>query len=186
MSEPEWRVIALGEVAELEVERIAVESASSYEIAGVLNAGQGLFGRETIAGSQTNYPSLHRLKSGQLVYRKLTAWEGPITVVLPEFEGMFVSSEFPTFRLDRSHVEPDFMRLVCQRPAFWREMRLRSTGTAERRNRLKPDELLQVQVELPPLDEQRRIVRALQSVDGALAAAKFLQVRTDTFLDVTP
>ncbi len=183
MSQSEWTLLSLADFAELDIHRVSVEPTSAYEIAGVLNAGRGLFAREAIVGSQTNYPSLHRLEPGQLVYRKLTAWEGPITVVTPEFEGMFVSSEFPTFRLDQSVVVGDFMRLVCQRPAFWQEMRRRSTGTPERRNRLRPDELLQVEVKLPPLDEQRRIVGVLQTLDAGLAAATLLAARAESFLN---
>jgi type I restriction enzyme, S subunit len=183
MSRSEWTLLPLGDFAELDIRRVSVEATSTYEIAGVLNAGQGLFAREAIVGSQTNYLSLHRLEAKQLVYRKLTAWEGPITVVTPEFEGMFVSSEFPTFKVDEEVVRADFMRLVCQRPAFWQEMRRRSAGTPERRNRLKPDELLQVEVELPPLSEQQLIVGAFQTVDAALAAAKLLMARAESFLN---
>jgi type I restriction enzyme S subunit len=144
---------------ELDIERVSVVPDQSYDIAGVLIAGRGLFRRGTIQGSQTTYPTLHRLRTGQLVYRKLTAWEGPITVVSPEFAGAFVSSEFPTFSLDQTRVLPEFLRFVCQRTTFHDEMRLRSTGTAERRNRLD------IEIELPPLAEQRRIAQAIASVD---------------------
>ncbi len=74
MSESEWALITLGDVAEIDIHRVSVESAGTYKIAGVLNGGKGLFARETIVGSQTNYPSLQLLEPGQLVYRKLTAW----------------------------------------------------------------------------------------------------------------
>jgi len=162
-------------VATLDIERVSVEPHGEYPIVGVLNAGQGLFWRESIAGRDTTYKVLHRLKTGHLVYRKLTAWEGPITVVPPDFEGGFVSTEFPTFTLDESQILPEFMALLCQRPSFWREMRFRSTGTAERRNRLKPSELLAISIDLPPLAEQGRLVevgRAVARAERELAALR--------------
>jgi type I restriction enzyme, S subunit len=172
MAAAEWEIVALAELATLDIERVPVQPDDEYRPAGVMIAGQGLFWRETIRGRETNYPALHRLKTGQLVMRKLTAWEGPITTVPPEFEGGYVSSEFPTFTLDSTRLLPAYMRLVCQRPTFHAEMRLRSTGTAERRNRLKPADLLSIAIELPAIDEQERIVALIAAVDDAIAATQ--------------
>jgi type I restriction enzyme, S subunit len=167
----DWETVPLGDVATLGIERVAIQLDDEYRLAGVLIAGQGLFWREAICGRETNYPALHRLREGQLVMRKLTAWEGPITTVPPEFDGAYVSSEFPTFTLDKARVLPQYMRLICQRPSFHAEMRLRSTGTAERRNRLKPDDLLSIEVTLPPIDEQGEIVSVLAAAEDAAAAS---------------
>jgi type I restriction enzyme M protein len=162
------RHVRLAEIAVLDTTKVRVEADDEYAIVGVLNAGQGLFWRETISGSATTYSTLQRLKKGQLVYRKLTAWEGPITVVPAEFDGGYVSSEFPTYTLDEKVVLPDFMALVCQRPALWNEMRKRSKGTAERRGRLNPQDLLAVEIELPDLESQAEFValaRLARAVD---------------------
>lgn len=166
----EWEMVPLGDVATLDIERMPVRPDDEYRLVGVLIAGQGLFWRDTIRGRETNYAALHRLREGQLVMRKLTAWEGPITTVPPEFDGGYVSSEFPTFTLDETRLLPEYMRLICQRPSFHAEMRLRSTGTAERRNRLKPEELLSIDVELPPIDEQRVVVAVTSAMDAGLDA----------------
>jgi type I restriction enzyme S subunit len=163
----EWRRVRLADVARLDVETVAVVGDDEYPVAGVLIAGRGLFWRGTINGSATTYQGLHRLREGQLVYRKLTAWEGPITVVPPAFDGAFVSPEFPTLTLDHSQILPEFMRFICRRPSFHAEMRTRSTGTAERRNRLKPTDLLDIEINLPPLGDQRRVAAAT-SVEDAL------------------
>ena len=152
--------VGLGDVAALDIDRVAVVADGRYPIAGVQIAGEGLFRRETISGANTNYPRLHRLCSGQLVYRKLTAWEGPITVVPEDFEGAFVSPEFPTFTLDEARLHPEFMRFVCKQGWFHLEMRAGSTGTAERRNRLKPEDLLAIEMPLPSLDDQRSVAAA--------------------------
>jgi type I restriction enzyme S subunit len=166
----QWEIVPLGDVAELDIERITVEPDAEYRLVGVLIAGHGLFWRDTILGSKTTYPTLHQLRAGQLVMRKLTAWEGPITTVQAEFDGGYVSSEFPTFRLDESRLLPEYMRLICQRPRFHAEMRLRSTGTPERRNRLKPEDLLSIEIDLPPIEEQHLIVDAAAASDAVCHA----------------
>jgi type I restriction enzyme S subunit len=60
-----WRLVQLGEVATLDVEKVRVVPGTTYQIAGVLNAGQGMLRRDPIDGSDTNYPALHRLRAGQ-------------------------------------------------------------------------------------------------------------------------
>jgi len=163
-----WTRVSVGDVAHLDVDRVPVAVGETYRIAGVLNAGQGMLEREPIDGSDTNYPALYRLRADQLVMRKLTAWEGPITVVPPSFDGYFVSPEFPTFTLDESLISPGYMRLVCQRPEFWGQMRDRSTGSVQRRKRVSPGQLAQIRFDLPPLPEQRRIIDLIAAADTAI------------------
>ena len=100
--------------------------------------------------------------------RKLTAWEGPITTVDDEYDGFFVSPEFPTFTLDRRALDPSFMRLVCQTPSLWEAMKNTSTGTVQRRKRVSPSALLSIELDLPPVQEQRRIVNLIATVDNAI------------------
>lgn len=169
MADAEWESVRLGDVATLDIEKVAVQPDGEYALVGVLIAGQGLFRRETICGRDTNYATLHRLRTGQLVMRKLTAWEGPITTVPPKFDGCYVSSEFPTFTLDASRLLPEYMRLICQRPEFHAEMRMRSTGTAERRNRLKPEDLLSIEIDLPNVEVQRGIVATVMPIEALIA-----------------
>ena len=166
------REVRLRDIAQLDIERVPVSIDEEYRAAGVLNGGKGVFDRGTLLGSETNYPALHRLRSGLLVMRKLTAWEGTVTVVPDAFDGFVVSTEFPTFALDTEQILPPFMTLLCQRPEFWEALRVRSTGTVQRRKRVSPGQLLDVPVPLPPLAEQRRIVDLVATVDDVVAATR--------------
>lgn len=151
------------------IEQVHIESSAEYRVAGVTIAGGGLFWRPLMRGTETRYPKMHRLRSGALVYRKLTAWEGPITVVPDEFDGAVVSPEFPTFALDERVVNLQFIAFLCRLPSLHAEMRARSTGTAERRNRLKPEDMLHVPVEVPSL-EQQELIGALRRLSNTLMA----------------
>lgn len=167
-----WRRLPLGDVAKLDVERVLVAEGRRYRAAGVLNEGKGLFVRETLSSTDTNYSHLHRLRAGQLVMRKLTAFEGSIGIVPAELADHFVSPEFPTFTLEKSELLPEYMSLICKQPSFWHEMWLRSTGTVQRRKRVNPEALLSIEIDLPPLREQRRIVDLVVSVDSYVTAAR--------------
>lgn len=109
------------------------------------------------------------LRAGQVVMRKLTAWEGPIAVVPAHFAGFVVSGEFPTFTL-APEMAPDWMGHVCRSPRLWAEMKNRVSGTVQRRKRLSPEQLLQIQLPIPPREVQARIAEILDAVDDQITA----------------
>jgi len=132
--------------------------------------GRGLIDRDPFVGGVSAYRRLTPISPGQLVLRSITAWEAPITVVPEGFQGRHVSGVFPVFDIDRSQLSPEYMRLVCQWPAFWNELRTRAVGTVLRRKTLNARQLQEVPLNLPSLEEQRRIVDLMSSVDSYIAA----------------
>nr|WP_246620383.1 restriction endonuclease subunit S [Streptomyces corallincola] len=159
----------LGEVMRLDIQRTPMKPGTTYRLAGVLNAGKGVITKGELDGGDTEYAAMNVLRANQVVMRKLTAWEGPITVVPAEFDGFVVSNEFPTFTLG-PELMPDWMRHVCGSPRLWAEMKNRVSGTVQRRKRLNPEQLLQIQLPVPPCEVQARIVEMLDAVDDQIAA----------------
>lgn len=167
-----WTRLELREVLTRDEDRVPVDAGRLYAGLGVLRDGQGLFVKDPFVGGETSYGSLTRVRSGQVVLRTITAWESPIGVVTDEQDGGFVSpSVFPAFTVDRARLDPRFMALLCQSPRFWAEMRIRTTGTVLRRQTLSAEGLLSIPVNLPPLDEQRRIVDLIRSLDATITAS---------------
>jgi type I restriction enzyme S subunit len=159
----------LGEMMRLDIQRTPMKPATTYRLAGVLNAGKGVVAKGELDGGDTEYAAMNVLRADQVVMRKLTAWEGPITVVPAEFDGFVVSNEFPTFTLG-PELLPAWMRHVCGSPRLWAEMKNRVSGTVQRRKRLNPEQLLQIQLPIPPREVQVRIVEVLDAVDDQIAA----------------
>ncbi|MER8096473.1 restriction endonuclease subunit S [Streptomyces goshikiensis] len=170
----------LGELMHLDIQRTPMKSATKYRLAGVLNAGKGVVDKGEIDGGDTEYAAMNVLHADQVVMRKLTAWEGPITVVPAEFDGFVVSNEFPTFTL-RPELLPAWMRHVCRSPRLWAEMKNRVSGTVQRRKRLNPEQLLQIQLPIPPSQVQARIADVLDAVDDQVTA---LDREADALRDV--
>jgi type I restriction enzyme S subunit len=91
------------------------------------------------------------------MYSRLFAFEGAYASVDDQFDGYFVSNEFPTFDLDGQRVDLGFLMAYFSAPTTWRELAHGSTGLGVRRQRIQPDKLLAHDLWLPPLDEQRRV-----------------------------
>ena len=85
----------LGDEMRLDLVRTPMEAATTYHLAGVLNAGQGLVDKGEFDGADTEYTAMNVLREDQVVMRKLTAWEGPITVVPAEFDGFCGEQRVP-------------------------------------------------------------------------------------------
>ncbi|MET9234517.1 restriction endonuclease subunit S [Streptomyces sp. NPDC091290] len=161
----------LSDVMHLDIARTPMESGTTYHLAGVLNSGKGLVDKEAFDGADTEYKAMNILRKNQVVMRKLTAWEGPITVVPAEFDGFVASNEFPTFTL-ASDIDPGWMKHVCRTPRLWAEMQSRVVGTVQRRKRLNPDQLLIVTLPVPHRREQEQAADALDAIEGQVATLR--------------
>nr|WP_215206458.1 restriction endonuclease subunit S [Streptomyces sp. CHD11] len=159
----------LSDVMRLDVLRVPMEAGTTYHLAGVLNAGKGLVDKDAFDGVDTEYTAMNVLRENQVVMRKLTAWEGPITVVPAGFDGFVASNEFPTFTL-ASDIAPGWMKHVCRTPRLWAEMQSRVVGTVQRRKRLNPDQLLSVALPVPSRPEQEQVAEALDAIEEQIAA----------------
>jgi hypothetical protein len=153
--------VPLGEVLELVLDEVVVEPLGTYPMAGVYSFGKGLFAREPITGSETSYQKLSRLHEGQFVYSRLFAWEGAVAVVTREFDGLFLSQEFPTFRIDPQRATPEYLTHIARWPTFHVALAGNTRGLGLRRQRVHPEQLLAIEIPLPSLDEQRRIAERI-------------------------
>lgn len=156
----------LGEVIRLENSEELVKDDQTYPIAGVYGFGRGLFKRTPIKGNETSYKKLNRLTSNRLVMSRLKAFEGAISLIPADFDGWYLSPEFPTFAIDTTQADPRYLANICIWPEFWDRLRGQSKGIGARRERVGADRLLSIKIPLPDLDEQCRIAARL---DAALA-----------------
>lgn len=163
----DWPEVTLGDVMSLDLETVEVEPDATYDIVGVLNRGRGLLHREPMPGSDTAYRKLNVIRPRQVVYSRLKAFEGAITVVPDDAPASFASQEFPTFTCGPDLL-PGYFALHTTTAALWERLQGLSTGMGGRRERVKPADFLTIRMLLPPLAEQRRIVDLVQVLDAHL------------------
>ena len=170
-----WRQVRLGDVITPSTSIVPVEPATEYMIAGIYSFGRGLLDRGPIDGAETSYSTLTKLDDGDIVVSKLNGWEGAIAVVNPAFDGYHVSSEYPTFKPDRSKLLPDFFAGIARAPSFWSDLNAGTRGSMVRRRRINPAEFLATLVWLPPIKYQEHAANML-----ALATeASRIRLQTD-------
>lgn len=158
-----WPMVALGEVMALDLDPHPVEAGSSYPNIGIYSFGRGTFVKPAIEAASTSASTLYRIRTGQIIYSRLFAFEGAYAAVPAEHDGMFVSNEFPTFTVDACRADPRYVGWLFRWQETWRALRLGAVGMGDRRQRVHPDRILAFRVALPPISVQRSIVDRLEA-----------------------
>lgn len=161
-----WPRVALAELLVPAGESVPVRVDASYSNVGMYSFGRGLFRKPPIKGISTSAKTLYRIRSGDFIYSRLFGFEGAYGVVDDEFEGCFVSNEYPSFSIDDSRLMAGYLRSYFLRPSVWQAIAMDSKGVGSRRMRVHPDRVLAHRIPLPPLDEQRAIVSKLSELSA--------------------
>ena len=99
-------------------------------LVGVRWYGDGPFHREFKEALKITKKSHFVIRKGDVIYNKLFAWKGSFGIVPPDLDGMFVSDKFPTYELDESQVDPQFLYWYVRIPQLWQQAKELSTGSA--------------------------------------------------------
>ena len=174
-----WRRVQLGACITQVGERRTVQADEQYPNFGIYSFGRGLFRKQPIDGSATSASALWRVKTGQFIYSRLFAFEGAYGVVGPDFDGSFVSNEYPTFECDRGLVGPEFLAAYFSIPDVWTRVASGSKGIGDRRQRVQPARLLSHLLWVPPLSWQDTVA----AVQLKAIALQRLQVESAAELD---
>lgn len=151
----------LREFLRLKLDVVEVDPKIQFPIAGVYGHGRGLFERGPMAGSATSYKKLHRLHAGQLVVSRLKAFEGALAIVPSTMEGWYLSPEFPTFECVEGELDHRYLAQLCRWADFWSMLAATSKGIGARRERVHVEDLLNIRLRIPHIDEQRLVATRL-------------------------
>jgi type I restriction enzyme S subunit len=171
-----WPRVKLGEVLKQIWREEKVNPSSEYRLLGARWYGGGLFIKDVCLGQQIRADRIYQVQKGDFVYNRLFAWKGSFALAGPESNGCYVSNEFPCFELDQYRLDSNFLWWYFRREIAWNEVLKLSTGaTPTSRNRLKERIFLNLDIPLPPLAEQRRIVARIEELAAQIKEARILR-----------
>ena len=174
-----WKHKRLSEVISFEDDSYKVEADGLYPNLGIYSFGRGLFHKPPINGLATSALTLRKVRAGQFIYSRLFAFEGAYGMVTPEFDGAFVSQEYPTFSCDSRYARAEFLAAYFRPKHIWKTVAVGSKGLGDRRQQVQPAQVLAHELWLPPMEWQNRLAEVYTEVD----ALKRLQAETAAELD---
>lgn len=176
----QWKPTKLAEILTPAARVEAVDPTKEYRLLGIRLDGGGPFLRETVTGSESAATKLFKVKSGDFIYSRLFAWRGAFGVIEHHLDSCYVSGEFPTFEAVPDKIDTEFLRLWFRLPSIIERVEADCTGsTPLTRNRFKENFFLDLEIPLPPLSEQQRIVTRIEElaskITGACSLRQWLQ-----------
>ncbi len=180
----DWIRYRISDLVKQKEERVIVSPDKTYKLLGVRLESRGAFFREEKIGNSISANTLNLVREGDFIYSRLFAWRGAFGIVPQELDQCFVSDEFPSFLINTEKLDPKFLQLYFSRPIIWQEVEKYCTGTTKAsRNRFKEFFFLSMEIPLPPLDEQRRIVARIETLAERVAAAQSLRREASSDVD---
>lgn len=168
--------VPLGEILRPVSRPESVDPGMTYRILGAHWYAKGLYIKYVKHGSEIQADKVYRVEHGDFVYNRLFAWKGSFALATIENHDCYVSNEFPCFAINPDRLDGRYLWRYFNRPSTWDEaLGLSSGGTPTSRNRLKEERLLAMQIPLPSLREQRRIVARIQELASRIDETRKLR-----------
>ncbi len=171
-----WRPAQLAKLLSPVSRPEKLNATKEYKLLGVRLDGQGPFLRETKPGSAIAASTLSKVHAGDFIYSRLFAWRGAFGIIDDELDGCYVSNEFPLFRPIKDQIDIRFLNYWFRLRSVINKVEADCSGsTPLTRNRYKEEFFLRLEIPLPPLSEQRRIVAKIEQLAAKIEEARGLR-----------
>lgn len=169
-----WPKVSLGEVLTRSEETTDLLPDAEYREITVRLWGKGVVQRGTALGAEIAGGRRFRARAGQFIASRIDARNGAMGIVPPKLDGAVVSSDFPLFNVDADRLLPSFLGWLSRTRGFVELCQRASEGTTNR-VRLKEERFLAVEIPLPPVAEQRRVVARIEQLAAQVNEARSLR-----------
>ncbi|WP_026735661.1 restriction endonuclease subunit S [Fischerella sp. PCC 9605] len=169
--------------------KITVDDSITYSCVGVRWYGMGAFVREQQLGMNIARKQQWVIKSGDIVYNKLFAWQGSFAIADKSVDGCIVSDKFPTYEADISLIDLKYLNYYFRTKELTQQAQNLSKGAAAiSKLTLNPSQFWDLTIPLPSLEEQRRIVARVEELVGKIEEVRSLRqkalIETEALLAV--
>lgn len=173
----DWPMVPLGQILTQSNETTELELTKGYRRVTIKLWGQGAILRDEVDGGQIAAKKQSVIRANQFVLSRIDARHGATAIVPESLDGAVVSNDFPAFNLNQSRILPQYLDWLSKTHNFVELCKAASEGTTNR-VRLKLKQFLQLEIPLPPLAEQRRIVARIEELAAKIERAQALRQKS--------
>jgi len=174
-----WPPVKLGKVIEHRNEFITIDDLTIYQRVTAKLHARGIVLRDYIEGGRLKTKEQQLCKAGDFLVAEIDAKVGGFGIVPEKLEGAIVSSHYYLFEIDERKLEKDYLGCFIKTRDFQKQISARgSTNYAA----IRPGQVLDLEIPLPPLQEQNRIVATIESLMAKIEAVR--RLRAEVVKDV--
>ncbi|NKE07627.1 restriction endonuclease subunit S [Mesobacillus selenatarsenatis] len=108
----------------------------------------------------------YKRNAGDFIYGKQNFFNGAFGIIPVELEGFLSSNDIPTLKFDLSVINPIFFLEYIGRESFYKNCEKLASGTGSKR--IHEETLLDMELELPSLNEQNKIADFLLRINNKI------------------
>jgi type I restriction enzyme S subunit len=151
---------------------IEINDLETYKRARVQLHWRGIVVRDQLEGAAIKTKDQQVAHTGELLVAEIDAKVGGIGIVPPEVDGAIVSSHYFLFEIDEKKCLRRWLDYYIRSGAL--EDRVTARGSTNYAA-IRPHHVLDFEIPLPPVDEQRRIVARIKELSAKLDEARELR-----------
>lgn len=171
MTEP-WPIVPLEKVVIPRKEFIQIDDLTEYRRCRVQLHAQGIVLRDTILGVEIKTKKQQVCHAGEFLVAEIDAKVGGFGIIPDSLEGSIVSSHYFLFGLDESSLDRRFLDYFIRTKLFQDQISAQgSTNYAA----IRLEDVLDYEIPLPLLDEQRRIMARIEELAVRIEKARELR-----------
>ena len=169
--------VKLGEVVVHRKEFVRIDDLAMYRRCRVQLHTKGIVLRDIVEGAAIKTKWQQVCRAGEFLVAEIDAKVGGFGIVPDDLDGAIVSSHYFLFAVDEARLDRGFLGHFIRTPAFSEQVGARgSTNYAA----IRPSHVLEYEIPLPPLEEQRRIVAKIDQLAAKIDEARGLRNRADS------
>ncbi len=164
MATAEW--LPMKEVAPIVRRPVVLKDDASYPELGIRCFGKGTFHKPALTGTEVATKKIFQIKTGDLVFSNVFAWEGGIAVAKEEDNDRYGSHRFISCVADEEKALAEFLCYHFLSQKGLEDINACSPGGAGRNKTLGLDKLMKILVPVPSLELQREFVELLNKTNA--------------------
>jgi type I restriction enzyme S subunit len=168
---PKWPLTRLGELVTHRSKFITIDDESLYNRCKVQLHAQGIILRDNVLGYEIKTKKQQLCKTDDFLVAEIDAKVGGYGIVPQELDGAIVSSHYFLYDINQAKLSPHYLSYFTKTNQFYNQVSAQgSTNYAA----IRPNNVLEYAIPLPPLSEQRRIVERIDNAAEKIDAGKKL------------
>jgi len=153
----DFELVPIGKFLTRNRDLINIQDNVTYQRVTVRANNNGVCLRDEEIGKSIGTKKQYIVTSGQFIISKIDARNGAMGLIPDELNGAIVTNDFPTFEVDNSRINSQFLLLLTTTKTFINFAQSCSSGTTNRQ-RINIQQFLNIKIPLPSLEEQNKIV----------------------------